>query len=121
MEIKVDNISRLIVVGDRVLIRKRKNSEKTRTGLLLPPGVEEKEELQSGYIIKTGPGYPLPIPHDEEESWKAKEEVTRYLPLQAHEGDLAIFMQKQAVEIEFNKEKFFIVPNAALLLLYREE
>ena len=117
MQIRIENIHKLIVVGDKVLIKKSKHSERTKTGLLLPPGLTEKEEIQSGYIIKVGPGYPML--HDEDENWKEKR--VKYLPLQAQEGDLAIFLKNQAYEIEFEKEKYYIVPNTAILLLYRDE
>jgi len=112
---------KLIVVGDRVLIKPKKQSEKTNSGLFLPPGVREKDKIQSGYIIKTGPGYPLPLPSDEDDMWKGKEEQIKYLPLQAEEGDLAIFLQKGAVEVMYEGEKYFIVPQASILMLEREE
>ncbi|MDD5775052.1 MAG: co-chaperone GroES family protein, partial [Candidatus Omnitrophica bacterium] len=54
----------LIVVGDRVLIDPDTEDEKTDTGLYLPQGVKEKEKVQAGTIIKTGPGYPMPSPED---------------------------------------------------------
>ena len=41
--------------------------------------------------------------------------------MQAMEGDLAIFVKKQAYEIEFENEKYLIVPHAAILLLIRDE
>lgn len=122
MKITADNkLKRLIVVGDRVLIRPTKQSDKTASGLYLPPGVQEKEKIQSGYIIKVGPGYPLPIPTDEDEVWKGREESVKYLPLQAQEGDLAIFLQKGAIEVIYENEKYFIVPQASILMLEREE
>jgi len=34
-----NKLKKLIVVGDRVLIRPAKESEKTESGLYLPPGV----------------------------------------------------------------------------------
>jgi co-chaperonin GroES (HSP10) len=117
MQIRIENIHKLIVVGDKVLVKKSKNSERTKTGLLLPPGLTEKEEIQSGYIIKVGPGYP--VMNSEDENWKEKQ--VKYLPLQAKEGDLAIFLKNQTYEIEFEKEKYYIVPNTAILLLYRDE
>ncbi len=76
---------------------------------------------QSGYVIKVGPGYPLPLPADEDEMWKGKEEQVKYLPLQAEEGDLAIFLQRGAVEVIYEKEKYFIVPQASILMLEREQ
>ena len=43
MELTADNrLRKLIVVGDRLLIRIKKSPDKTETGLYLPPGVQEK-------------------------------------------------------------------------------
>ena len=53
--------------------------------------------------------------------WKEKTDAVKYIPLQAKEGDLAIFLRREAFEIEFEKEKFLIVPNSAVLLLIRNE
>jgi len=41
--------------------------------------------------------------------------------MQAGEGDLAIFLKSRAHEIEFENEKFLIVPHAAILLLIRDD
>ncbi|MCV9387108.1 co-chaperone GroES [Reichenbachiella ulvae] len=121
MELTADNkLKNLIVVGDRVLIRPKKAAEKTDSGLLLPPGVREKEKIQSGYIVKAGPGYPIPMAA-EEEDWKPEEEKVKYIPLQAREGDLAIFLQKESFEVMYEKEKYFIVPQSSILMLEREE
>ena len=122
MKITVENkLKKLIVVGDRVLIRPAKQSDKTSSRLYLPPGVQEKEKIQSGYVIKVGPGYPLPLPVDDDDMWKGKEEQVKYLPLQAQEGDLAIFLQKGAIEVIYEDEKYFIVPQASILMLERDE
>jgi chaperonin GroES len=122
MKITIENkLKKLIVVGDRVLIRPAKQSDKTSSGLYLPPGVQEKEKIQSGYVIKVGPGYPLPLPVDDDEMWKGKDEQVKYLPLQAQEGDLAIFLQKGAIEVIYEDEKYFIVPQASILMLERDE
>ena len=112
----------LIVVGDRVLIKPKKISNKSKSGLYLPPGYHEKEEIQTGFVIKSGPGYPVSVPTDDsEESWKRTHDKINYIPLQAKEGDLAIFMQKGAIEIMFNDEKYFIVAQSSILLLERDE
>jgi len=122
MKITAGNkLKKLIVVGDRVLIRPKKSSDKTQTGLYLPPGVKEKEKVQSGYIIKIGPGYPIPLPSEEDEPWKDKTDEVRYIPLQAKEGDLAIFVQNGAVEVNYENEKLYIVPQSSILLLERDE
>jgi chaperonin GroES len=114
-------LRKLIVVGDRLLIKPSKQTDKTDTGLYLPPGVLEKEKIQRGYVIKVGPGYPLASSPSDDEVWKGKEEQVKYLPLQAQEGDLAIFLQKGAIEVIYEAEKYFIVPHASVLMLEREE
>ena len=115
-------LKKLIVVGDRVLIKPKKISNKTKAGLFLPPGYQEKEEIQTGFVVKIGPGYPILMPSDDvNESWKKNDEKIKYVPLQAKEGDLAIFLQKGAIEIIFNDEKYFIVSQNSILLLEREE
>ena len=122
MEITGENkLRKIIVVGDRVLIRPKKMTERTESGLYLPPGVQEKEKVQSGYVMKTGPGYPIPMALEEDEPWKDKDEQIKYVPLQARNGDLAIFLQKGAFEIIYEKEKYFIVPQSSILMLEREE
>ena len=122
MELTADNkLQKLIVVGDRVLIKPKKETEKTSSGIYLPPGVHEKEKVQSGYIVKAGPGYPIPVPMEEEEAWKPDEEKVKYVPLQAREGDLAIFLQKAAFEVVYKDEKYYIVPQSSILMLEREE
>ena len=121
MELTSDNkLKNIVVVGDRVLIKPAKETEKTASGIYLPPGVQEKEKVQSGYIVKAGPGYPIPNVV-EDEDWKPDDEKIKYIPLQAREGDLAIFLQKGAFEIQYNKEKFYIVPQSSILMLEREE
>ncbi|MEP5614377.1 MAG: co-chaperone GroES family protein [Cyclobacteriaceae bacterium] len=122
MELTSDNkLKKLIVVGDRLLIKPKKESEKTDSGIFLPPGVKEKERVQSGYIVKAGPGYPIPTPMEEDEDWKPEEDKIKYVPLQAKEGDLAIFLQKSAFEVIYDNEKYYIVPQASILMLEREE
>jgi chaperonin GroES len=121
MHISSDNkLKKLIVIGDRVLIQLTKPNERTASGLYLPPGVQEKEKVQQGYIIKAGPGYAIPVPI-EEESWKPDEEKIKYVPLQAKEGDLAIFLLSGATEVVYEGEKYYIVPQSAILMLEREE
>lgn len=122
MELTAENkLQKLIVVGDRVLIKPKAETEKTNSGIYLPPGVQEKEKVQTGYIVKAGPGYPIPLPMDEDEAWKSEEEKVKYVPLQAREGDLAIFLQKGAFEVQYKNEKYYIVPQSSILMLEREE
>ena len=121
LHITPDNkFKKLIVIGDRILIRPTKANDRTNSGLYLPPGVQEREKVQQGYVIKTGPGYAIPLPV-EDEPWKNEEDKVKYVPLQAKEGDLAIFLSSGATEILYENEKYFIVPQGAILMLEREE
>jgi co-chaperonin GroES (HSP10) len=72
-------------------------------------------------VVKVGPGYPIPAISDSDEPWKNKTDQVKYVPLQTKEGDLAVFLQKSAYEIEFNKQKYYIVPHSAILLIIRDE
>jgi chaperonin GroES len=116
-----NKLKKLIVVGDRVLIKPTTPNERTDSGLYLPPGLQEREKIQQGYIIKAGPGYAIPVPSEETESWKQEEEKVKYVPLQAKEGDLAIFLVSGSTEVMYQNEKYFIVPQGAILMLEREE
>ena len=107
MQLSIDqkDIDKFLMIGDKVLIKPKNPQSQTKTGLYLPPSVQQGEKIQAGYIIKTGPGYPLPSQSEEHEVWeKKKGEEVQYLPLQAREGDLAVYLQNAAYEINFNDE-----------------
>jgi chaperonin GroES len=112
----------LIIVGDRVLIDPDEGTDKRSSGLYLPPTVREKEKVLGGYIVKTGPGYPMPEPAVPEEPWATgRRKEVKYVPLQAAAGDYAIFLKEAAVEVEFEEKKYLIVPHTAILALVRIE
>ncbi|MEZ4999508.1 MAG: co-chaperone GroES family protein [Bacteroidales bacterium] len=115
------DLDKLIVVGDRILIKPKTPQSKTNSGLYLPPGVQEKEKVQIGYVMKVGPGYPIPSLNDVDEPWKSRTGEPQYVPLQPKEGDLAVYLQGSAIEIEFRKEKYVIVSQSSVLLLVRDE
>ena len=120
-EVTADNrLRRLIIVGDRVLIKPKSATDRTNSGLYLPPTVQEKEQVQSGYVIKVGPGYPIPSP-SEDEPWKETEEKVKYMPLQAQEGDVALYLQRNAIELQYEGEQYVIVPQGSILMLERSE
>lgn len=114
-------IEKFVIVGDRVLLKPRDMETRTSSGLVLPATVKEKEEIQSGYVLKTGPGYPIPSTEGYSEPWQENSGNTSYIGMQASEGDLAIFLKSRAHEIEFENEKYIIVPHGAILLLIRDE
>jgi chaperonin GroES len=123
MSMKIDekDLEKFILIGDRVLIRPKNPQGKTASGLYLPPTVMENEKTHSGYILKVGPGYAIPVMAEEDEPWKEKKDEVKYVPLQAKTGDLAIYITKSGWEIEFKKEKFIILPHSSILMLIRDE
>ncbi len=112
----------LLVVGDRVLITPEDGEEqRTRVGLYLPATAIESQAVQTGLIVATGPGDPLPDPSAfDDEPWRVEEKTPRHRPLQARVGDHAIFFRKAAVEITFEEKRFLVVPQAAILVLIRD-
>jgi len=119
MEIKTRK--KIILVGDKVLIAADADAERTNHGLYLPPGVKEKEKVNSGIIVHVGPGYAVPNPHflDQEQWSTSPKEPIKYMPLQAEEGDYALFLRDSAIEIEYDENKYLIVSHSAILMLIR--
>ena len=46
--LETNKLESVIIVGDRVLIKPKTAKEQTKSGLFLPPGVQEKEKVQEG-------------------------------------------------------------------------
>ena len=115
--------AKLIVIGDRVLIDPDEGKDKTSVGLYLPQTVREREQIQSGRIIATGPGLPLPDPQNiEDEPWRAAgSQHAKHIPMQAQIGDTAIFLKKASIEIRYNEHTYLVVPQSALLILLRDD
>ncbi len=113
----------LLVVGDRVLITPEEGEEqRTRVGLYLPATAIDSQQVQTGLIVATGPGDPLPDPSAfDDEPWRAAERTPRHRPMQARVGDHAIFFRKAAVEISFEDKRYLVVPQAAILVLVRDK
>src|SRR6185503_1142338 len=112
----------LIVVGDRVLIVPEEGEERTGVGLYLPATAIAGQAVQSGRIVATGPGTPVGEPAStDEEPWKTVGGGEKYVPMQAHVGDFALFFRKAAVEITFETKRYLVVPQGAILVLVRGE
>ena len=114
-------LANVILIGDRILVKPRNPQNKTKSGLYLPPNVQEKEQVQTGSIIKAGLSYPMPKMTDDDEPWKPKGDDVKYVPVQPKEGDLAVYLPKSGYEIQFNNEKYFIVPQSAVLMVVRDD
>ena len=69
------NRKRLLVVGDRVLVKPEEGEERSKVGLYLPPTAVDSQAVQGGEIVATGPGLPMPDPGD------SSDEPARFLEL----------------------------------------
>ena len=112
----------LLVVGDRVLITPEEGEDRTRVGLYLPATALDAQPVQTGLIVATGPGTPVAdLSSIDEEPWKVDTREGRSRGMQARVGDHAIFFRKAAVEISFEEKKYLVVPQAAILVLIRDD
>ena len=114
---------RLLVVGDRVLVKVEDGEQRTKVGLYLPPSAIDSQAVQGGEIVSTGPGLAMPdLTEQGEEPWRigGSNREARYVPMQARVGDFALFFRKAAVEITFENEQYLVVPQAAILALVRD-
>ena len=75
---------RLLVVGDRVLVKVEDGEQRTKVGLYLPPSAIDSQAVQGGEIVSTGPGLALPDLTDQgEEPWRigGSNREARYVPM----------------------------------------
>jgi chaperonin GroES len=112
----------LLVVGDRVLINPEDGDDRTRVGLYLPATAIDSMQVQTWLIVATGPGTPVAdLSSLDEEPWKTSPRESSGRGMQARVGDHAIFFRKAAVEITFEEKRYLVVPQAAILVLIRED
>jgi co-chaperonin GroES (HSP10) len=116
----IANLKNLVVIGDRILLKPLAASSKTGSGLYLPPGVKEHDAVHTGLVVKVGPGYPIPS-QDPDSFLKENSEVNSYVPLQVKAGDQALYLHANAFELEFEGEKFEVVNQNAILVVFRED
>jgi chaperonin GroES len=113
---------RLIVVGDRVLVKVEEGEERTNVGLILPASAVDSQAVQGGRIVATGPGLPMPdFAENSDEPWRigTSRRETKFVPMQARVGDYAMFFRKASVEMTFEQERYLVVPQSAILALVR--
>lgn len=116
----MENRKHLVVVGDRVLIEAEEGEDRSKVGLYLPASAVDKQAVQAGTVVATGPGTPISAPTElDDEPWRIGSGEPRFLPVQASVGDYAIFFRRAAVEITFEEKKYLVVPQAAILVLVR--
>lgn len=115
------NVKNIVVIGDRILLKPITEPNVTGGGLYLPPSVKEHNSVHTGIVVKTGPGYPIPAQQDPDQFLKEAAEAVNYVPLQVKEGDQALYLHAAGHEIEVNHERYVIVPQNAILMVFRDD
>src|ERR1700757_3244610 len=86
-------------LGDRVLVRRVEEEEKTRGGIIIPDTAKEKP--QEGEVIAVGPG--------------ARDESGKIQPLDVRTGDRILFGKWSGTEVKLNGEDLLIMKESDIL------
>jgi chaperonin GroES len=86
-------------LGDRVLVRRVKEEEKTKGGIIIPDTAKEKP--QEGEIIAVGPG--------------ARDEQGKLQPLDVKVGDKILFGKWSGTEVNLGGEDLLIMKESDVL------
>ncbi|WP_297695542.1 co-chaperone GroES [Phenylobacterium sp.] len=86
-------------LGDRVLVRRVEEEEKTRGGIIIPDTAKEKP--QEGEVIAAGPG--------------ARDETGKIQPLDVKSGDRILFGKWSGTEVKLNGEDLLIMKESDIL------
>ena len=114
----------LIVLNEKILVRPE-GERKTQGGIILPSEVKYTENIQSGYVAKTGKGYPIHDMDKESQPWEAKKidriAPVAFMPLSVSIGDLIYYIDKYAIEVRYKTDLFHVVPEPAVVLVVRPD
>ena len=80
-------------LGDRVLIKRVDEEEKTKGGIIIPDTAKEKP--QEGKVISVGPG--------------ARDENGKLQPLDVKKGDRILFSKYSGTEIKLDGDEHLII------------
>jgi len=86
-------------LGDRVLVRRVEEEEKTKGGIIIPDTAKEKP--QEGEVIAVGPG--------------ARDETGKIQPLDVKSGDRILFGKWSGTEVKLNGEDLLIMKESDIL------
>ncbi|WP_395670436.1 co-chaperone GroES [Phenylobacterium sp.] len=86
-------------LGDRVLVRRVEEEEKTKGGIIIPDTAKEKP--QEGEVIATGPG--------------ARDENGKVQALDVKTGDRILFGKWSGTEVKLNGEDLLIMKESDIL------
>ena len=86
-------------LGDRVLVRRVEEEEKTRGGIIIPDTAKEKP--QEGEVIAVGPG--------------ARDESGKLQPLDVSVGDRILFGKWSGTEVKLDGEDLLIMKESDIM------
>jgi chaperonin GroES len=86
-------------LGDRVLIKRVEEEEKTKGGIIIPDTAKEKP--QEGEVIAVGPG--------------ARDDNGKVQPLDVKKGDLILFGKWSGTEVKIDGEDLLIMKESDIL------
>ena len=86
-------------LGDRVLVKRVEEEEKTRGGIIIPDTAKEKP--QEGEVIAVGPG--------------ARDETGKIQPLDVKTGDRILFGKWSGTEVKLEGQDLLIMKESDIL------
>ena len=86
-------------LGDRILVQRIKEEDKTKGGIIIPDTVKEKP--QEGKIIAVGPG--------------GRDETGKLTPLDVKAGDRILFGKWSGTEVKIDGEELLIMKESDIL------
>jgi chaperonin GroES len=86
-------------LGDRVLVRRVEEEEKTRGGIIIPDTAKEKP--QEGEVVAVGPG--------------ARDETGKIQPLDVKAGDRILFGKWSGTEVKLDGQDLLIMKESDVL------
>ena len=86
-------------LGDRVLVKRVEEEEKTRGGIIIPDTAKEKP--QEGEVIAVGPG--------------ARDETGKVQPLDVKAGDRILFGKWSGAEVKLDGKDLLIMKESDIL------
>lgn len=90
---------------DRVLVKRVKEEEKTRGGIIIPETAQEKP--QEGEVVAVGPG--------------ARDEDGEYIKLDVSVGDRILFGKWSGTEVKVDGEELLIMKESDILGVIEEK
>ena len=86
-------------LGDRVLVKRVEEEEKTRGGIIIPDTAKEKP--QEGEVIAVGPG--------------ARDETGKIQPLDVKAGDRILFGKWSGTEVKIDNVEYLIMKESDIM------